>query len=660
MLKSRRARGLLVALLLVAPHLLRAQAGGQFLYPISVTVDRSGNVLVSENQRNRISIFGPNGELGWHQGSQGNADGQFNIPAGIATDSLGFVYAADYGNSRVQKFNAATGAFVTKWGSAGSGQGQFRKPIAIAVDAQNNVSVLDNQTLKVQKFSNDGTTFLGSWGGQSGTGDGQFATTAGGPFDLVMDGAGFAYVSDPGNQRIQRWQIVSNSTTGVIQTATFVGWLGRCTSGSGCDVVNQRSIGFTCTAATCSAPSQGSSAGQFINPEGLALDASGHLFVADSINNRVQEFSAAGAFMRQFGSQGMLPGEFRTPIDVAVSPLGDVYVADSRNERIAKFSSSGVFELVFGGSIALSASLGFPPRPIDALVDPNPLFVFPGGTGTSTVLVTSLSGFQGSIDLATTGCCLDLATSAFMPNALATSLFPASVQVPLSGGVSSTLTITAAPTATPEKLAIPLFAGNAQLYVSTATGVAAEILPPVPADTGKVSPCIGSTVVGSIGGTTAGFGPEVLPLSAVTTGLYTVKAATPAKTSFQIGAASTTMLAEWTITVSKASRTLAPNQAVVVLRNSTSWGKGMTTVNSANCAAAGQFTQLNMGESSTFVISRADTSTVLLTRQVCRTRFIWCWDTSEWDAFAVFDEGPFWSLFGGRQVSIDWFFSQGE
>src|ERR1700757_955865 len=453
MLKSRHARGALVALLLVAPHLLRAQAGGQFLYPVSVTVDSSGRVLVSENQRNRISFFGPTGGLGWRQGSQGNADGQFNNPEGIATDSLGFVYVADYGNSRVQKFSAATGAFVTKWGSAGSGQGQFRKPIAIAVDAQNNVSVLDNQTLKVQKFSNDGTTFLGSWGGQSGTGDGQFATTAGGPFDLVIDGAGFAYVSDPGNQRIQRWQIVSNSTTGVIQTATFVGWLGRCTSGSGCDVVHQRSIGFTCTAATCSAPSPGSSAGQFMNPTGLALDASGDLFVADSINNRVQEFSAAGAFMRQFGSQGMLPGELRTPMDIAVSPLGDLYVADFRNERIAKFSSSGVFELEFGGSIALSASLGFPPRPIDALVDPNPLFVFPGGTATSTVLVTSLSGFQGLIDLGTTGCCLDLLTSAYMPNALTTSLSPAGVQVPLSGGgVSSTLTITAAATAAPEKL----------------------------------------------------------------------------------------------------------------------------------------------------------------------------------------------------------------
>jgi hypothetical protein len=325
-----------------------------------------------------------------------------------------------------------------------------------------------------------------------------------------------------------------------------------------------------------------------------------------------------------------------------------------------RFSGAGAFELVFGGSIALSASLGYPPRAIDALVDPNPLFVFPGGTATTSVMVTGLSGFQGPIDLATTGCCLDLLTSGFVPNAVGTSLSPPTLQVPLTGGVSSTLMITAPPTAAPERLAIPLLAGNSQLGVSAGTGVGAEILAPVPANTGKVSSCIGGTVVGSIGGTAAGFGPEVLPLSAVTTTLYTLKAATPSKTSFVIGAASTTNRAGWTITVSKASRPLAPNQAVVVLKNSTSWGKGMTTVNSANCAAAGQFTQLNMGESATFVISSADTSTVLLTRQVCRTRFIICWDNGEWDGFAVFDEGPFWSLFGGRQVAIDWVISSGE
>src|SRR5262249_10187243 len=153
---------------------------------------------------------------------------------------------ADTLNSRIQKFNVTTGAgsFVTKWGSPGSLQRQFRKPRAIAVDAQNNVSVLDSETGRIQKFSSDGATYLGWWGGSMGTGDGQFSPLAGGPAAVVIDPAGFAYVSDPGNERIQKWRIVSNPG-GVIQGANFMGWSGRCHLGPNCDMVHQRSTGFT-------------------------------------------------------------------------------------------------------------------------------------------------------------------------------------------------------------------------------------------------------------------------------------------------------------------------------------------------------------------------------------------------------------------------------
>ena len=161
---SSRVRGTLVAAALLAAQVVHTQPGGQFLYPVSVAIDRSTNVLVCENERQRIDMYGPNGALGWQKGTQGSGDGEFENPAGIATDGLGFVYVADVGNARVQKFNAATGAFVTKWGSYGTGQRQFRKPRAIAVDTQNNVYVLDNQNLTVQKFSSDGATYFGSFG----------------------------------------------------------------------------------------------------------------------------------------------------------------------------------------------------------------------------------------------------------------------------------------------------------------------------------------------------------------------------------------------------------------------------------------------------------------------------------------------------------------
>ena len=66
-------------------------------------------------------------------GSEGNGDGQFSNPGGIAVDPYekGSVYVADSDNDRIQKFDS-NGNFITKWGSYGSGDGQFNYPIGIS------------------------------------------------------------------------------------------------------------------------------------------------------------------------------------------------------------------------------------------------------------------------------------------------------------------------------------------------------------------------------------------------------------------------------------------------------------------------------------------------------------------------------------------------
>src|SRR6476659_9003670 len=66
-------------------------------------------------------------------GYTGSGNGQFFAPEGIAVDSSGNVYVADYGNNRVQKFDSS-GNFLTKWGISGKGNGQFSFPNGIAVD----------------------------------------------------------------------------------------------------------------------------------------------------------------------------------------------------------------------------------------------------------------------------------------------------------------------------------------------------------------------------------------------------------------------------------------------------------------------------------------------------------------------------------------------
>jgi hypothetical protein len=134
-----------------------------------------------------------------------------------------------------------------------------------------------------------------------------------------------------------------------------LGWSGSCTGGTKCNAAGGRSIGFECTAATCSGLAPGSQEGQFTNPVGLTIDAQGNLFVVDLVN-RVQQFDSGGQFVRQFGGTGTGPGQFRNPVDVAAIN-GEIAVADFLNTRIQTFRTDGTFMNAFGGGISLSPSL---------------------------------------------------------------------------------------------------------------------------------------------------------------------------------------------------------------------------------------------------------------------------------------------------------------
>ena len=85
----------------------------------------------------------------------------------------------------------------------------------------------------------------------------------------------------------------------------------------------------------------GSSPGQFAEPRGLAADARGNIYVADTKNNRIQIFDGNGQFVREFGSKGPGEGQLNEPCGLAVEPQGEVWVADTWNQRIAHFSAEG-------------------------------------------------------------------------------------------------------------------------------------------------------------------------------------------------------------------------------------------------------------------------------------------------------------------------------
>ena len=97
--------------------------------------------------------------------------------------------------------------------------------------------------------------------------------------------------------------------------------------------------------------SNGSAAGELYEPAGIALNSTGYVYVADVENNRIAVFSPSGAFITVFGSPGDAPGELSGPLGVAVNSTGYVYVADTDNDRIQVFGPDGAFVREFAGGI---------------------------------------------------------------------------------------------------------------------------------------------------------------------------------------------------------------------------------------------------------------------------------------------------------------------
>ncbi|MCB4792555.1 MAG: carboxypeptidase regulatory-like domain-containing protein [Elusimicrobia bacterium] len=337
--------------------------------PRGVAVDDSGNVYIADydNQRIRkvtvsgiISTIAGNGTAGFSGDGESAILAKFNGPRGVAVDVSGNVYVADYGNNRIRKINSSgiittiTGIGTTGYaGDGGSAaSAQLNGPRGVAVDAAGNVYIADNDNHGIRKVSILGiiTTIAGT--GVSGyAGDGESANLAqiDSPYGVAVDVLGNVYIADLINNVIRKV-----STLGIITTIAGTGTWGY--SGDG----------GPATAA------------QLDSPFGVAVDASGNIYIADNGNHRIRKVNASGIIttISGTGTAGFsgdggsaTSAQLASPRGVAVDISGNVYIADSGNQRIRKINASGIITTIAGtgtadysrdGVIAILAQLNSP------------------------------------------------------------------------------------------------------------------------------------------------------------------------------------------------------------------------------------------------------------------------------------------------------------
>ena len=177
----------------------------QLLQPTGIAYNAATDeIWVVETNAHRISVLNRKGLLIKRIGQRGDEDGQFNFPTSIWIDKTGDIFIVDAMNFRVQIFHK-DGGFVSAFGTAGDGTGTFARPKGIATDSYGNIYVADALFHVVQIFDRAGN-FLYSFGKQ-GREKEEFWMPSG----IYIDSKNYIYVADSYNSRVQIFQLINGS-----------------------------------------------------------------------------------------------------------------------------------------------------------------------------------------------------------------------------------------------------------------------------------------------------------------------------------------------------------------------------------------------------------------------------------------------------------------
>jgi trimeric autotransporter adhesin len=417
--------------------------GAQLNLPAGVAVDGAGNLYIADG--NDIVREVSNGIITTIAGARvsggcgcdsGPAPGVDIYPTGIAVDSNENVFIA--GGVGLELSPASPTGPIVNQVATPSGLGDF---IGVALDTAGNLyfaSFLGNQ---IQELSNGVLTTIAGTGMQGYSGDNGPATSAqlSNPSGIAVDSAGNVYFADMGNQSIRK---ISNGVITTVAgngTAGFSGDNGPATSAQ----LNLQSNPVSCCLLVNPSPRL---------PGGIAVDASGNLFIADSGNQRVRMVSngmittIAGTGTAGFSGDGgpATNAEVYNPSGIAIDAEGKIYVSDSSNGRIRLLTSNctynvgplsitvppagGTFPIVVQTSASCSWLItGFPSW--ITLATPPPL----AGPATVDLVVAANAGAARAVSLTIAGQSV-FVSQASAPAACTYNVSPSFVQIPPAGG----------------------------------------------------------------------------------------------------------------------------------------------------------------------------------------------------------------------------------
>ena len=383
--------------------------------PSAIVFDAHGNLLIADTGNHEIRMVSPDGTISLVAGiakSGFGGDGDvaigavFNSPAGLAVDQAGDIYISDTGNQRVRIItpdgNINTFAGRGTAGYYGDGRdatsAELSNPTGLALDSAGNLYIADIGNVRVRCVTTDGkmSSYAGT-GTRGSEGDGGWARSA----NLNLLGIGFdagnnLWIADGSNNRVR----VVTASNGIINTVAGTGLVahdpvGVTIKGNAVFFSNSNthrimqldlaSKNLSVLAGTGASGYSGDSgqalAATMNTPNGLAFDAAGNLYIADTQNNRIRKIATDGT-MSTFAGTGTADSTgdgaaatsaaLHEPMDVAVDAQNNIYVLERTGNRLRKITPDGNINTIAGNGyagipgsetgVALSQSLNYPQR----------------------------------------------------------------------------------------------------------------------------------------------------------------------------------------------------------------------------------------------------------------------------------------------------------